>query len=60
MTFVIVLMVTCIKEGVEDLHRAKSDKAENIRKVTIVTFRGNGFLVETIKETQEVFSYVLQ
>ena len=54
MTFILVLMVTSIKEGVEDLDRANSDKRENIRKVTIVTFSPDGSTTELIKETQEV------
>ncbi len=57
MTFIIVLMVTSIKEGIEDVDRAKSDRAENIRRVTIVTFE-NGQVVETVKETQEASSYL--
>ena len=55
-TLCIVMMVTSIKEGMEDLDRAKSDRAENIRQVTVVTFTEDGTVVETIKETQEVIN----
>ena len=54
MTLVFVLMVTSIKEGVEDLGRARSDRDENNRKVTVVTFSETGEAIETVKETHYV------
>jgi magnesium-transporting ATPase (P-type) len=46
-------MVTSIKDGAEDLQRARSDKEENLRKVKIVTFEG-GVYAEKIIESQYI------
>lgn len=48
-----VLLVTSVKEGVEDLDRAKSDKFENNRDVTVVSFE-NGEMKETRKLSQDI------
>ena len=48
-----MLLVTSLKEGSEDLQRARSDRDENQRKVVIVTFE-NGQVIETTKETQQI------
>jgi len=53
-TFAFVLLITCIKEGIEDLQRAKSDTFENTREVTIVTFNHDGTHTETVKKSQEI------
>eukprot|EP01041_Mallomonas_annulata_P002854 gene2854-5613_t len=53
-TLIFVLMVTSIKEGMEDLQRARSDRYENFSKVTVVKFDGNGNVVETIVESQSI------
>ena len=53
-TLVFVLMVTSLKEGSEDLSRYRSDKSDNQRKVTIVTFDSNGNEVLTEVENQMV------
>lgn len=53
-TLVIVLLITSIKELIEDLARAKSDKFENAREVTVVTFNSAGTLVETRKKSKHV------
>ena len=50
-TFVIVLGVTCVKEGIEDMERYKSDKFENEKIVKVCTFE-NGQYVEKGIETQ--------
>jgi phospholipid-transporting ATPase len=50
-TFVIVLGVTCVKEGIEDMDRYKSDKFENEKIVKVCTFE-NGQYVEKGIETQ--------
>jgi hypothetical protein len=87
MTLVFVLMVTSVKEGLEDLDRARyvtyfiniyiayypyasiyytnncylsmccnrSDRDENIRKATIVTFDSTGQAIEKVVETQQVY-----
>ena len=55
-TLVIVLMITSIKEGLEDIQRYKSDKTDNIAKVTLVTFDENGNLVERQIEKQYIKS----
>ena len=52
-TLTVVMMVTSFKEGYEDLQRFKADKAENDRKVTVVTFQG-GEEVEHVIETQNI------
>jgi phospholipid-transporting ATPase len=53
-TLVVVLMVTSVKEGLEDLARARSDKEENTRLVTVVTFTADGEAVETHQESRLV------
>lgn len=50
---VFVLCVTSIKEGSEDFQRSRSDKFENNRKVTVVTFN-DGQIVETEKENHKL------
>jgi phospholipid-transporting ATPase len=55
-TLVFVLLVTSIKEGMEDRQRSISDKFENTRLITVVSFDSNGELIETIKETQLIKS----
>ena len=53
MTLVFVLLVTSFKEGYEDLQRARSDRTENKRHVTVIRFE-NGVPEEKIIETQFV------
>ena len=53
-TLVFVLLVTSLKEGYEDLQRSRSDKEENTRLVTVVTFDSNGSIVEKQIETQHI------
>lgn len=66
-TLIFVLLVTSVKEGLEDIQRAKyvcncvymvessrADRDENIRKATIVVFNGDGSTSEKEVETQEV------
>ncbi len=53
MTLVFVLMVTSLKEGSEDLQRARSDAFENNREVIVVTFNGSE-IVETKKKSKDV------
>lgn len=48
-TLIFVLLVTSVKEGMEDLQRARSDKEENNRMVTVVRFE-NG--IETLEEKE--------
>ncbi len=52
-TFVFVLGVTCIKEGNEDLKRARNDTYANDKPVIVVTFTESGEPVETEKKTSE-------
>mmetsp|Transcript_4746 Transcript_4746/g.4793 ORF Transcript_4746/g.4793 Transcript_4746/m.4793 type:complete len:1124 (-) Transcript_4746:25-3396(-) len=52
-TLIFVLMVTSVKEGMEDLERARSDKDENLSKATIVTFE-NGKEVERVIRRQDI------
>ena len=52
-TLLFVLLVTSIKEGLEDLSRNRQDKAENTRLVNVVTFDGEKEIV-TVKPNQEV------
>ena len=52
-TFIIVLGVTCVKEGLEDMQRYKSDKYENEKIIKIVTFE-NGEAVEKETQTQNI------
>jgi phospholipid-transporting ATPase len=54
MTLAFVLMVTCIKEGYEDLQRYRSDTEENTRLVTVVRWGENGVAQELEVETQSV------
>lgn len=51
-TLLFVLLVTSIKEGMEDVQRAKSDRFENNKEVTVVTFSENGSIKETIVQSQ--------
>lgn len=53
-TLVFVLLVTSIKEGVEDLKRARSDDYENNRDVVVVTFGPNGEEIQTVKKSKHV------
>ena len=53
-TLLFVLLVTSLKEGAEDLQRARSDAFENNRHVHIITFAEDGTEIETIKSSQEV------
>jgi hypothetical protein len=46
-------MVTSVKEGLEDLERARSDKDENLSKAIVVHFE-NGALVERVIMRQDV------
>lgn len=55
-TLVFVLLVTSIKEGSEDMQRYKSDKEENNRLITVITFGPEGQVIETIKETKLIKS----
>ena len=48
-TLVVVLLVTCVKEGLEDWARARSDKDENTRLVTVVKFSNDNTTIETKK-----------
>lgn len=49
-------MVTSVKEGLEDLDRARSDNIENTRKACVVTFDERGEPQENIVETQFIKS----
>ena len=51
----VVLLVTSIKEGYEDLQRSRSDKFENTRIVKIIKLV-NGEFVETLTESQYIKS----
>ena len=51
-TLVVVLLVTSIKEGLEDLARARSDREENTRLVTVCRFFEDGSSLETQKESR--------
>ena len=48
-----MLLVTSIKEGVEDVKRAKSDSFENTKEVTVLTFSPEG-VQETKMDSQFV------
>ena len=52
-TLLFVLLVTSIKEGIEDLSRNKQDRAENTRLVNVVTFDGDKEVIVQ-KQNQEV------
>eukprot|EP00981_Chlorochromonas_danica_P006961 scaffold1507_cov158-Ochromonas_danica.AAC.30 len=54
MTLAFVLLVTSIKEGSEDLQRARSDKFENLRDVEVVTFKEDGSEIIQVKKSQDV------
>lgn len=54
LTLAVVLMVTSVKEGYEDYQRYRSDRDENTRIVTVVTFDANDVPIETNIETQHV------
>jgi magnesium-transporting ATPase (P-type) len=55
MTLLFVLMVTSIKEGLEDLERAKHDSSENNGDVVVVTFDvQTGKPIETVKQSKDV------
>lgn len=54
-TFAFVLLVTSVKEGYEDLQRAKSDNLDNRGMVTVIRFE-NGEVVETTMQSQYVQS----
>jgi magnesium-transporting ATPase (P-type) len=51
---IFVLMVTSVKEGYEDLQRAKSDRYENTKEVTVVTFNADGSTEEKNMASSEV------
>ena len=53
-TLMIVLLVTSIKEAVEDVERAKSDRDENTSQATVVTFDRDGREVEHVIERSKV------
>lgn len=54
MTLLFVLLVTSLKEGSEDLQRYRSDQFENTREVTVVNFRPDGSMIETVKKSQDL------
>ena len=47
-------MVTSVKEAVEDIERAKSDRDENTSQATVVTFDRDGREVEHVIERSKV------
>jgi len=53
-TFIFVLGVTCLKEGNEDLKRAKNDTYANEKPVIVITFDETGAAVETEKHTKDI------
>jgi phospholipid-translocating P-type ATPase (flippase) len=57
-TLTVILLITSCKEGYEDLLRRRSDKYENNREVTVVTFEkdadGNTALRETVKKSKRL------
>lgn len=53
-TLLIVLLVTSIKEAVEDVERAKSDRDENLSQATVVTFDRDGVEVEHVVDRCKV------
>ena len=53
-TFIFVLGVTCLKEGNEDLKRAKNDSYANEKPVIIITFAKDGSVIETEKHTKDI------
>ena len=48
-SLIVILMITSIVEGVEDLHRYNSDREENNKSVIILRQRGNKMQEEEIK-----------
>lgn len=52
--FIMILAIICIKEGVEDLQRANSDRYENEKIVKRVTFGSNGEVNEFEVKTQDI------
>ncbi|RYH31746.1 phospholipid-transporting ATPase [archaeon] len=54
MTLAFVLMVTSLKEGSEDLQRSRSDKFENLRDVTVVTFGADGSEITEVRKSKDV------
>ena len=57
-TLIVILLITSCKEGYEDLLRRKSDKFENNREVTVVTFErdeaGKVVTKETVKRSKRL------
>jgi len=53
-TLIFVLLITSVKEAVEDLQRAKSDSFENNRTAKIITFTDDGEVQETIKKSMDI------
>lgn len=53
-TLVFVLLVTSIKEGYEDVQRAKSDSEDNNKKETVIVFDSNGLKREVPKKRKDV------
>lgn len=53
-TLIFVLLVTSIKEGVEDLQRARADKFENTKKVTVIRFNSDKRPIEEIIESKNI------
>lgn len=53
-TLLIVLLVTSIKEAVEDVERARSDRDENKSQVTVVIFDRDGVEVEHVIDRSKV------
>jgi len=49
-TLAVILLITSCKEGYEDLLRQKSDKYENNREVTVLTFEEDGSGMFVVKE----------
>eukprot|EP01032_Pedospumella_encystans_P015770 gene15770-18021_t len=47
---IVILLITSCKEGYEDLLRRKSDKIENNRDVTVVTFEEDGSGMFVVRE----------
>jgi phospholipid-transporting ATPase len=53
LTLLFVMGVTSIREGLEDLERAKFDKEENERDAIVCTFAGDKF-IETVVRTKDI------
>ena len=56
MTLLFVLLVTSFKEGSEDYQRYKSDKDENEREYTVITFDENNRMIENKVQNQKIKS----